>query len=53
MIKMKLTTQELKPNYYALLISIVTQKPASESLSAMGLMEGKAKESDEKFKETY
>lgn len=36
-----LTTNDLKANYYALFLAIVTHKTISQSLMAMGLSEGK------------
>ena len=39
--EMNLTTTDLKPNYYALLISICLNKTPSRALSLMGLSDGK------------
>lgn len=37
----KLPATEIKQNYYALLIAIITHKTVSQALMDMGLMEGK------------
>ena len=46
----KLPATEIKQNYYALLIAIITHKTVSQALIDMGLMEGKVMEQENKRK---
>ena len=46
----KLPATEIKQNYYALIIAILTHKTVSQSLIDMGLMEGKVMKQENKRK---
>lgn len=46
---MKLPIQDVKLNYYALFLSIVTNKTVGQSLMAMGLAEWDYKETDKRY----